>query len=139
MRILVIDDEPDIIEVVSLAFTLRWPEAEFVHAPTGEQGMEFVARGAPDIIVLDIWLPGMDGSVACEQIRRTSDVPVIMLSACHNELDKVRGLELGADDYITKPFSRCRRPPPRARRSSPTRSTSTTRAVTLPSMEIPCA
>ncbi len=105
MRILVIDDEPDIIEVVSLAFTLRWPEAELVHALTGEQGLDLVRAEAPDIIVLDIGLPDMDGFAVCEQIRRSSDIPVIMLSARHDELDKVRGLELGADDYITKPFS----------------------------------
>ncbi len=105
MRVLVIDDEPDIVEVVSLTFTLRWPEAELIHAATGTQGIEYVRRDAPEIVMLDIGLPDMDGFAVCEQIRRFSDVPIIMLTARHDEVDKVRGLELGADDYITKPFS----------------------------------
>ncbi len=105
MRALIIDDEPDIVEVVSLTFTLRWPEADLVHAGTGARGIEMARRDAPDIIILDIGLTDQDGFSVCDQIRRFSDVPIIILTARHDEVDKVRGLELGADDYITKPFS----------------------------------
>ena len=105
MKVLVIDDEPDIVEVVTLTFTLRWPDSEVLHAATGEQGIEFARAESPGIIILDIGLPDMDGFQVCEQVRRFSDVPIVMLTARHDEVDKVRGLELGADDYITKPFS----------------------------------
>lgn len=105
MKVLVVDDEPDIVEVVTLTFTLRWPDAEVLHAATGAQGVEFARAESPGIIILDIGLPDMDGFQVCDQIRRFSDVPIIMLTARHDEVDKVRGLELGADDYITKPFS----------------------------------
>ena len=105
MKVLVVDDEPDIVEVVTLTFTLRWPDSEVLHAANGQQGVDFARREAPEIIILDIGLPDMDGFQVCEQIRRFSDVPIIMLTARHDEVDKVRGLELGADDYITKPFS----------------------------------
>jgi DNA-binding response OmpR family regulator len=105
MRVLVIDDEPDIVEVVSLTFTLRWPDSELIHAASGTQGLDYARRDAPEMVILDIGLPDIDGFQVCEQIRRFSDVPIIMLTARHDEVDKVRGLELGADDYITKPFS----------------------------------
>ena len=105
MRVLVIDDEADIAEIVRLTFGLRWPEAEVVTAPTGEQGVDLVEREAPDLVLLDIGLPDIDGFEVCERIRHFSDVPIVMLSARHEEVDKVRGLELGADDYVTKPFS----------------------------------
>jgi len=105
MKVLVVDDEPDIVEVVTLTFTLRWPDAEVLHAATGAQGIEFARAESPGIIILDIGLPDMDGFQVCDQVRRFSDVPIIMLTARHDEVDKVRGLELGADDYITKPFS----------------------------------
>jgi DNA-binding response OmpR family regulator len=105
MKVLVVDDEPDIVEVVTLTFTLRWPDAEVLHAATGAQGIEFARAESPGIVILDIGLPDMDGFQVCDQVRRFSDVPIIMLTARHDEVDKVRGLELGADDYITKPFS----------------------------------
>ena len=105
MKVLVVDDEPDIVEVVTLTFTLRWPDAEVLHAATGAQGIEFARAESPGIITLDIGLPDMDGFQVCDQVRRFSDVPITMLTARHDEVDKVRGLELGADDYITKPFS----------------------------------
>ena len=105
MRVLVIDDEADIAEIVRLTFGLRWPEAEVVTASTGEMGVELVERDAPDLVLLDIGLPDIDGFEVCERIRHFSDVPIVMLSARHEEVDKVRGLELGADDYVTKPFS----------------------------------
>ncbi len=105
MKILVIDDEPDVIEVVNLCFSLRWPEADVSSAATGEQGIELVESERPDLVLLDVVLPGMDGFEVCHEVRRFSDVPIVMLSARDGEMDKVRGLEMGADDYITKPFS----------------------------------
>jgi DNA-binding response OmpR family regulator len=105
MRVLVIDDEPDIVEIVQLTFGLRWPEAEVLHASSGESGVETVSRHSPEVVILDIGLPDIDGFEVVQRIRQFSEVPLIMLTARHEELDKVRGLELGADDYITKPFS----------------------------------
>jgi DNA-binding response OmpR family regulator len=105
MRVLVIDDEPDVIEIVRLTFNLRWPEAEVFHASSGEDGVASVERVSPDIVILDVGLPDMEGFEVCERIRQFSDVPVVMLTARHEEVDKVKGLELGADDYVTKPFS----------------------------------
>jgi two-component system KDP operon response regulator KdpE len=105
MKILVVDDEPDIIEVVNLCFSLRWPEAEVTAAATGEEALKLIEQDRPDFILLDINLPGMDGFQVCQEIRSFTDVPIVMLSARDSEVDKVRGLEMGADDYITKPFS----------------------------------
>jgi two-component system KDP operon response regulator KdpE len=105
MKILVVDDEPDIVEVVNLCFNLRWPEAEVTAAGTGEDALKLVEQDRPDFILLDINLPGMDGFAVCQEIRSFADMPIVMLSARDSEVDKVRGLEMGADDYITKPFS----------------------------------
>ncbi len=93
------------MEVVNLCFSLRWPDAEVICANTAEDGLGLIEKETPDLILLDIVLPGMDGFAFCQEVRRFSDVPVIMLSARDGEVDKVRGLEMGADDYITKPFS----------------------------------
>ena len=105
MKVLVVDDEPEVIEVVNLCFHLRWPEAEVIAAETGEEALTAVESQAPDLVLLDIMLPDKDGFQVCEELRRFSDVPIIMLTARDAEVERVRGLELGADDYITKPFS----------------------------------
>ncbi|HET9477267.1 MAG TPA: response regulator transcription factor [Dehalococcoidia bacterium] len=105
MKVLVVDDEPDVIEVVNLCFGLRWPEADVTAAKSGEEALQQLERDPPDLILLDIVLPGMDGFEVCQDVRRISDVPIVMVSARDSEVDKVRGLEMGADDYITKPFS----------------------------------
>ena len=105
MKVLVVDDEPDVGEVVSLCFSLRWPEAEIVRADSGGAGLKAFEQHGADIVVLDIGLPDMDGYAVLRELRRASNVPVVMLTARDSEVDKVRGLELGADDYITKPFS----------------------------------
>ncbi|MDA0269607.1 MAG: response regulator transcription factor [Chloroflexi bacterium] len=88
-----------------MTFNLRWPEADVVSAGAGEEGVLLAEQDAPDIIILDIGLPDIDGFEVLARIRQSSDVPVVMLSARHEEVDKVKGLELGADDYVTKPFS----------------------------------
>lgn len=105
MKVLVVDDEPDVIEVVNLCFGLRWPDADVVSARSGEEALKAIEQDVPELVLLDIVLPGMDGFEVCQEIRRISDVPVVMVSARDSEVDKVRGLEMGADDYITKPFS----------------------------------
>ncbi|HEU4759152.1 MAG TPA: response regulator transcription factor [Dehalococcoidia bacterium] len=105
MKVLVVDDEPDVIEVVNLCFSLRWPEADVVAAKNADEAFELIEAHAPDLILLDIVLPGTDGFQICQEVRRFSDVPIIMLTARDSEVDKVRGLEMGADDYVTKPFS----------------------------------
>ncbi len=102
-KILVVDDEPKIVEICrdylcSAGF-------EVVTAGDGPAGLAQARREKPDLVVLDLMLPGMDGLDVCRSLRRESDVPVIMLTARVEETDKLIGLELGADDYITKPFS----------------------------------
>ena len=105
MKVLLVDDEPDVIEVVNLCFGLRWPEAQIIAAANADEALKLMAQEAPDLILLDIVLPGMDGFHLCQEIRAFSDAPIVMLTARDTEVDKVRGLEMGADDYITKPFS----------------------------------
>jgi two-component system, OmpR family, KDP operon response regulator KdpE len=105
MRILVVDDAPDVIESVQLGFTLQWREVEVLGAATGEQGLDVVEQEHPDLVLLDVGLPDIDGYEVLRQIRAFSDVPVVMLTARDDTLDLVKGLELGADDYVTKPFN----------------------------------
>jgi two-component system KDP operon response regulator KdpE len=105
MKILVIDDEPDVIESVRLGFTLQWREVDVIGAAMGEQGLDAVENEHPDLVLLDIGLPDVDGFEVLRQIRAFSDVPVVMLTAHDDSMDKVKGLELGADDYVTKPFN----------------------------------
>ena len=105
MKVLVIEDDPGIIEVVSLCFQLRWTGTTVVSAANGHRGVELVELESPDVVILDIGLPDMDGYQVLKEIRRFSDVPVIMLTVRSEDTDVAKGLELGADDYITKPFS----------------------------------
>ncbi len=105
MRILIIDDDPDLLDAVSLFFELKWPDAVIDLAPDGRTGLTMQERENPDIILLDLGLPDMDGIDVCLRIRERSEVPVVMLTARDREEDIVKGLNAGADDYITKPFS----------------------------------
>jgi two-component system KDP operon response regulator KdpE len=105
MRILVVDDEPDLIESVRLGFELQWREIDLIESGTGEDALDRVEQDHPDIVLLDIGLPDLDGFEVLRRIRAFSDVPVVMLTARDDAMDKVKGLELGADDYITKPFN----------------------------------
>jgi len=102
-RILLADDEPDILEPVSYA--LRQEGLEVVSVSDGEQALEASRRGQFDVLILDVVMPKLSGLDACRTLRAESEVPIIMLSARDSELDRVLGLELGADDYISKPFS----------------------------------
>jgi two-component system KDP operon response regulator KdpE len=105
MKILIVDDEPDVIESVRLGFTLQWREVEVLGAGSGEAGLDAIERDHPDVVLLDVGLPDLDGFETLRQIRTFSDVPVLMLTARDDSMDKVKGLELGADDYVTKPFN----------------------------------
>jgi len=102
-KILIVDDEKPIVEI--LQYNLE-KEGYLVHtAYDGEEALRMVGENDPDLIVLDIMLPKKDGFTVCREIRATRDIPIIMLTAKELETDKVLGLELGADDYVTKPFS----------------------------------
>ncbi|MBK8781340.1 MAG: response regulator transcription factor [Anaerolineales bacterium] len=102
-KILIVDDEPQIVEICR--DYLKAAGYETVTASNGAQGLSLARREKPDLIVLDLMMPEMDGLDVTREIRRESDVPIIMLTARVEETDKLIGLELGADDYITKPFS----------------------------------
>ncbi len=102
-KILIIDDEPKIVEICS--DYLRASGFEVESSGDGLGGLNKARSSQPDLIVLDLMLPGMDGMDVCRTIRRESHVPIIMLTARVEELDKLKGLALGADDYMTKPFS----------------------------------
>lgn len=102
-KILIVDDEKNIVDIVK--FNLKKEGFETIEAYDGEQGYEMAISQKPDLILLDIMLPRMDGFTVCRKLRQTSSTPILMLTAKEEEVDKVLGLELGADDYITKPFS----------------------------------
>ena len=102
-RILLVDDEAAIVQ--SLRYNLEKNGYLVTAAGDGRSAVALAASEQPDLIILDIMLPLLDGIEACREIRKTSNVPIIMLTAKHQEVDKVLALELGADDYVTKPFS----------------------------------
>ena len=101
-KILIVDDEKNIVEII--AFNLKKEGYQVIKAADGEEGVKMAMEENPDLILLDIMMPKMDGYEACKKIREKKNTPIIMLTARAEELDKVLGLELGADDYVTKPF-----------------------------------
>jgi DNA-binding response OmpR family regulator len=101
--VLVVDDEPNIADLVDLYLTREG--FRVVKATTGEAGVRAVAEHRPRLVVLDVGLPDIDGLEVCRRLRQQSSIPVIFLTARDGEIDRVLGLELGADDYVTKPFS----------------------------------
>ena len=101
--ILVVDDEPAILEVLS--YNLEKAHYRVLLARDGHEALEQMDRESPDLIILDLMLPRLDGLEVCRAIRKQSDLPIIMLTALDKEVDRVVGLELGADDYVVKPFS----------------------------------
>ncbi len=105
MKLLIIEDDPIITDTVTICFSLRWPEAEILAAESGEEGLKLATAQSPDVIILDVGLPGIDGYETLKRLRGITDVPAIMLTARDGDVSKVKGLEWGADDYITKPFS----------------------------------
>ncbi|SCW71536.1 two-component system, OmpR family, response regulator ResD [Paenibacillus tianmuensis] len=102
-KVLVADDDPNVREIIRLYFEKQ--HISMIEAQDGEEALELVEKEAPDIVILDVMMPKMDGFEACRQILKRFDIPVIMLTAKREEFDRVLGLELGADDYVTKPFS----------------------------------
>jgi two-component system KDP operon response regulator KdpE len=104
MKIVVIEDNADIVSIVSLALRIRWPDAVILSTDKGEKGLSIIADENPDIVILDIGLPDMDGFDVLKKIRLFSMVSVIILTARDKESDIIMGLESGADDYIIKPF-----------------------------------
>ncbi len=101
--VVLIEDEESIADLVQMYFEQEG--FRLVHAADGEKGLDAVRDRDPRVVLLDLGLPGMDGIEVCRRIRAMSDVPVIMLTARDSEVDKIVGLEIGADDYVTKPFS----------------------------------
>lgn len=102
-RILVVDDEPSVTDLI--AYNLRKSLYDVIIAADGREALRLVREYSPDLILLDLMIPEVDGLDVCREIRRSSDVPVIMITARGEEVDRVLGLEIGADDYVTKPFS----------------------------------
>jgi len=102
-RILIVDDEPPIIDI--LEYNLKKANYEVIVARDGQEALEKARRQRPDLVILDLMLPKLDGLEVCRALRREGDLPIIMLTAKDEEIDRVVGLELGADDYVVKPFS----------------------------------
>jgi DNA-binding response OmpR family regulator len=102
-RILIVDDDEEIVQ--TLSYNLESAGYRVDIARDGVAGLRLARTGSPDLVLLDLMLPGIDGVEVCRMLRKTSSVPVIMVTARSSEADKVLGLEIGADDYITKPFS----------------------------------
>jgi two-component system response regulator VicR len=100
---MVVDDEPPIVEV--LAYNLEREGHSVVVARDGQEALDVARREDPDLVILDLMLPRLDGLEVCRELRRDREVPIIMLTARDAEIDRVVGLELGADDYVVKPFS----------------------------------
>jgi two-component system, OmpR family, KDP operon response regulator KdpE len=104
MRLLIVDDDAEIRTSVRLGFELQWREVEILEASDGTMALRMIEEERPDLVLLDVGLPDMDGYAVLRETRAFSAVPVIMLTARDEPMDKVRGLEGGADDYVGKPF-----------------------------------
>ena len=102
-KILLVDDEPTLLD--TLALNLRASGYEVVTARDGAAALEVARAEAPDLVVLDLMMPEIDGLTVCRSLRQVSDTPILILTARTGEVDKIIGLEIGADDYMTKPFS----------------------------------
>jgi DNA-binding response OmpR family regulator len=102
-KVLVADDDPQLLRLVTR--NLQLEGYEVVTASDGQQALENIEATAPDLVLLDVMMPRLDGFAVCERVREFSSVPIILVTARGQDQDKVRGLDLGADDYLTKPFS----------------------------------
>jgi len=105
MKLLIIEDDPEIQEIISIGFQMSWPGVKVVSSLRGKKGIELSENEKPDIIILDLGLPDISGFEVLKEIRFLSSIPIIILTVRGDEQDKIRGLELGADDYMVKPFS----------------------------------
>jgi len=104
MRVMVADDAPDVAEVVAFGAQMCWPGCQVSIATNGDEALQLFERAYPNLVVLDIEMPGRDGFEVCKRIREVSQVPILMLTVRDSAFDKVLALDLGADDYLTKPF-----------------------------------
>ena len=104
MKVLIIENDQVIVEAISLAFQMRWPEAKLVSTHLGERGIELVESENPDVVILDLGLDDISGFEVLKQVRLFSTVPILILTVRSDEADIVKGLEWGADDYVVKPF-----------------------------------
>ena len=104
MKCLIIEDDHEIVDAISLAFRIRWPGAEVIDTDSGETGIDLVEKESPELVILDLGLVDIDGFEVLKRIRLFSTVPVLILTVRADEADIVRGLEWGADDYVVKPF-----------------------------------
>ncbi len=104
MKVLIVEDVPSVAETVSLALEMRWPDAGILKTASGQEGIELADAESPDVIILDLGLPDVDGFEVLKRIRLFSSVPILVLTARSEEADIVKALEWGADDYMTKPF-----------------------------------
>jgi len=105
MKVLLIEDNLGIKDIVAITLELKWSDADLIHSHLGKNGVELARTKLPDIIILDLGLPDITGFEVLRHVRKFSDVPVIILTARGEEKNKLEGLDLGADDYIVKPFS----------------------------------
>lgn len=105
MKVLLIEDSLEIINTITLTLKLRWPEATLLTTTEGLKGVELVRSDPPDIVILDVNLPDIDGFEVLKRIRSFSQIPVIMLTVRDEWKDRLKGREMGANDYIIKPFS----------------------------------
>lgn len=105
MKVLVVEDSAEMVDTITLCFTIRWPDTKVIATNRGGEVAGLVASEAPDVVVLDLGLPDTDGLQVLGEVRKFSDVPVIIVTARGEEMARVKGLEMGADDYIVKPFS----------------------------------
>jgi DNA-binding response OmpR family regulator len=104
VKVLIIDDDKEILDSLKMMFNMCWPEIEIMTTRLGEEGIKIVEKSSPDEVILDLGLPDIDGFEVLKRIREVSDVPVLILTIRSDEADVVRGLGLGADDYLVKPF-----------------------------------
>lgn len=104
LNVLVVDDAPAVAEVVAFGTRMTWPDCRVTIAASGAEALARFEDDPPDLVVLDVAMPPPDGFEVCRRLREASDVPILMLSVRDGTLDKVRALDLGADDYLTKPF-----------------------------------
>ena len=104
LKLLIAEDDPDIAQVVAFGVRMAWPDCQVTVAASGQDALRRFDEEHPDLVILDVSMPPPDGFEVCRRIRQTSRVPILMLTVRDATLDKVRALDLGADDYLTKPF-----------------------------------
>ncbi|MBI4220226.1 MAG: response regulator transcription factor [Chloroflexi bacterium] len=105
MKVLVVEDAPEVVDTIKMCVSIRWPGSTVVTAMRGGDAARLVESEGPDVVLLDLGLPDVDGLDVLQEVRTFSDVPLLIISVQHDDLSRVKGLELGADDYIVKPFS----------------------------------